>query len=235
MGILLGLIGWSIVFFIGIMGFLFGVFPALSQVNWGTVFAVIMALGVISLVVMAFSGGLESNENNEPGKEQGNSERSSGAKKIYMGPDRAPTTFQMRVSRVKYERLGDLVDNRTLRLRWMRCSIGQTWYRGGCTGEPHSLNFERARRLVTKEYPGWRIPTIGELRTVVRLKKNGPIVDPKYFPKTPPSVHFSSTKIPGKGQTILGIDFSTGLEVTCSPRKDFGFVKLVRDISRQIP
>ena len=231
MGIIFALIGYTIFFFLGIMSFFFVILPGLTQVDWGTIFVVFMGLGVISVFIL-FLSHKAPEEKNDFDFDKGTDRSPIAKRHMYLGPDGTPTQFRMWISKAKHRCHGDLVDNKTLRLRWMRCSIGQTRYHGSCTGEPLLCSFEMAQKMVANEFPGWRIPSIEELRTLVYLGNKTLNINPHYFPATTPSIYFSSTETSGKRKMILGIDFSTGSEVRIPRRRKLGFVRLVRDIPR---
>ena len=231
MGILGALIGTTLFYFLGIISFFFVITPALAQVNWGTAFVVFMAFGVIIWFIIILSN-ITPEEMKELDFNKETDRIPTAKKTMYLGPDGTPEQFCMWISKAKHKCHGDLVDNRTLRLRWMRCSIGQARSHGSFTGEPLLCSFESAQKMVVDEFPGWRIPSIEELRTLVYLDNKTPYINPHYFPTTTPSIYFSSTEISGKRKMILGIDFSTGSEVQIPRRRKLGFVRLVRDIPR---
>jgi len=54
-------------------------------------------------------------------------------------------------------------------LTWMRCSVGQRWENGTCTGKAKEFNWEQARQqtAIFAGHSDWRIPTIEELGTLV--------------------------------------------------------------------
>jgi len=70
---------------------------------------------------------------------------------------------------------GTTTDVKT-KLIWMRCSVGQTWMSGTCSGEATKFNWEDAKKQ-TASFAGhndWRIPTIEELRTLVYCSNGKP-------------------------------------------------------------
>lgn len=63
----------------------------------------------------------------------------------------------------------EVVDNKT-GLVWLRCSLGQKWEGGKCTGAPEKLSIkdvENAIKKVTQPAGNWRLPTARELSGLV--------------------------------------------------------------------
>src|SRR5665811_1677418 len=63
------------------------------------------------------------------------------------------------------------VTDPTTGLIWMRCSMGQIWNGGTCTGATSTYNWDQANALTgTVPFAGhsdWRVPNIRELQTIV--------------------------------------------------------------------
>ncbi len=74
-------------------------------------------------------------------------------------------------------------------LMWMRCALGQTYDAGTqrCLGAPTSYTWGEALVTVANDYPGWRLPTIKELQSLVNVQCYGPAVNERIFPDTPNS------------------------------------------------
>jgi len=53
-------------------------------------------------------------------------------------------------------------------LVWRRCSVGQTWVRRDCAGEPKEFQFQEAQVLAEQ---GWRLPTVRELHSLIYCSK----------------------------------------------------------------
>jgi hypothetical protein len=79
---------------------------------------------------------------------------------------------------------GDSVYDGKTDLTWARCSVGQQWKEGsGCTGQVKTFTFDEAQLQGTG---GWRVPTKGELGTLVDkarvVSKQKPTIDEAAFP-----------------------------------------------------
>lgn len=61
-------------------------------------------------------------------------------------------------------------------LMWMRCAIGQSWTGKTCKGKSRELAWENAQTYTIKfaGYDDWRLPTIGELGTIVYCSNGNP-------------------------------------------------------------
>ena len=85
-------------------------------------------------------------------------------------------------------------------LIWMRCTLGQNYDAGTnrCIGDPARYDWAGALQ-VAQDYPGWRLPTIKELQSLVNLQCYGPAINLRIFPDTPGSPipeYFQSTPTP---------------------------------------
>ena len=67
-------------------------------------------------------------------------------------------------------------------LQWMRCSLGQTWQGGTCSGEALKYEWQAvldAASALNRQggyagYRDWRVPTIEELRTLIYCSSGQP-------------------------------------------------------------
>lgn len=68
---------------------------------------------------------------------------------------------------------GTVLDKRT-GLQWMRCSLGQDWINGTCTGELKKFKWEQAKaqQVQFADKNDWRLPTRFELETLVYCGSN---------------------------------------------------------------
>jgi hypothetical protein len=78
----------------------------------------------------------------------------------------------------RYEVKDDLVKDTKTGLMWMRCSFGQTWTGAICAGEPKRQTWQQhakeAEAYNHAGYDDWRLPTIGELQTLVYCSSEQP-------------------------------------------------------------
>ncbi|WP_295450577.1 DUF1566 domain-containing protein [uncultured Thiodictyon sp.] len=92
-------------------------------------------------------------------------------------------------------------------LQWQRCSEGQTWVGGTCTGTASSFTWQQALQyadtaiVVGKD--DWRLPNINELTSIFEEACYGPAIDLWVFPATNSSPYWSSSpdSSPGMGNS----------------------------------
>ncbi|MFI4940064.1 MAG: DUF1566 domain-containing protein [Burkholderiales bacterium] len=67
---------------------------------------------------------------------------------------------------------GEVYDKKS-DLTWQRCSVGQRWVNEakGCRGLVKTFTFDDARALANGT---WRVPTVGELKTLIDYDRTGP-------------------------------------------------------------
>jgi Protein of unknown function (DUF1566) len=76
---------------------------------------------------------------------------------------------------------------------------------------------------------GWRLPTVGELLTLVDYTQPGgqAMIDPTFFPATPPSAFWSSTPAAGSSSLAWYVYFLYGYSYVVA-ESGAGFVRCVR-------
>lgn len=126
-------------------------------------------------------------------------------------------------------------------LHWKRCSEGQTWSGGTCTGATTSHSWQEALQLAEGAtdlgYTDWRLPNIKELSSIIERACSSPAIDLAVFPATSATENMgwfwsASTSIPVGGEGVYGwgawlVDFDRGH--VRSQTKDSGLlVRLVR-------
>lgn len=81
-------------------------------------------------------------------------------------------------------------------LIWRRCSEGQNWSEGTCSGKARLFSYEQAIAY-GKTQPGWRVPDVKELESILDRSRIFPAIDTKAFPETVSSGYWSSTSYAG--------------------------------------
>lgn len=82
-------------------------------------------------------------------------------------------------------------------LMWMRCSLGQTFRNGRCTGRADNLTWEdSARAAEASSHAGhtdWRLPTMRELSGILDQSCRSPSINLAVFPDASSSWYWTST------------------------------------------
>jgi hypothetical protein len=90
---------------------------------------------------------------------------------------------------------GAVVRHETTNLEWRRCLEGMSWDGSTCKGRPKKMGWEEALKYAENK-PGWRMPNINELRSIVERCRMNPAVNQEVFPSTPNvALHSSSPAI----------------------------------------
>jgi hypothetical protein len=82
-------------------------------------------------------------------------------------------------------------------LMWQKCSYGQTWSNGQCTGSATTLTWQQALEAAEtltwpqNGYTDWRLPNRNELHSLVDFSRYDPAIDPVFASVS--SVYWSST------------------------------------------
>ena len=127
---------------------------------------------------------------------------------------------------------GSVTDKKT-GLEWARCSIGQKWEAGSCTGDAQQLLWSVASLVAaTAETPpninNWRLPELKELSELVELQCAQPAINLTIFPNTPAAAYWTNTRFANKDGSFWQVHFILG--ETIPERGDYAaFVRLVRD------
>lgn len=91
---------------------------------------------------------------------------------------------------------GTVTDQAT-RLQWKRCSEGQTWSGGTCTGRLISYRWQQALQhadtAIDAGKSDWRLPNIKELTSIVEEACIRPAIDLSVFPAAPDDGYWSSS------------------------------------------
>lgn len=108
------------------------------------------------------------------------------------------------------------VTDRTNQLMWMRCSVGQTWADGSCSGTPNLQDWasaidyaEEVNRSGTFFYTDWRVPKLPELASIAERGCKDPRINLIVFPTTPALPYWTSTPRPGAVDegVVYALDF----------------------------
>lgn len=98
------------------------------------------------------------------------------------------------------------VTDEVAQLMWMRCSAGQTWSDGTCSGEAVAHDWQGAQELAavtnvggTHFFNDWRVPQLRDLALIVERQCLNPRINLAVFPNTPPSVYWTASMRPGDG------------------------------------
>lgn len=128
------------------------------------------------------------------------------------------------------------VTDRTNQLMWMRCSVGQTWADGTCSGTPELRDWaaavdyaEEVNRSGTSFYTDWRIPRLPELASIAERGCKDPRINLTVFPTTPALAYWTSTPRPGAvdNAVVYALDFGDD-GVVPGLRNQQHLVRLVR-------
>lgn len=128
-------------------------------------------------------------------------------------------------------------------LTWMRCSLGQLWVNGSCTGAPSLYNWQQAFQAAsgldngTSDIDGderagfagktdWRLPNKNELASITEERCWNPAINETLFPMTPAYWYWSSTpEIDSDKVRSINFYFVLIGEIL---KNDSGHVRLVR-------
>lgn len=106
------------------------------------------------------------------------------------------------------------VTDKVTALQWQRCSEGQAWSSGTCTGTATAHTWQAALQLAeAASYAGkseWRLPNIKELASIAEQACHYPAIDPAVFPGTPPSYFWSSSPYAGGTDYAWVVGFYNG-------------------------
>ena len=123
------------------------------------------------------------------------------------------------------------VTDKTFKLTWMRCSLGQTWSVDTCVGDASELNWQQALQTAHGyEYAskkGWRVPNIKELATITERSCVRPAINQELFPNTPSDDFWTSTPSVQDPQRAWVIAFFNSSN-SVKQKNLFVFTRLVR-------
>jgi hypothetical protein len=159
----------------------------------------------------------------------------SGAAVAQQVCDPAPTSRSMPTDRFEDQGDGTVID-RTTRLMWMKCALGQTSSPDGCAGAAQAYTWDAAQaeaqalnRGGRLFYSDWRLPQLRELASITERSCQNPRTNLAVFPATPATPHWTATMRPGASSTTAVYALSFGAEgVQLLDKTERAQVRLVR-------
>jgi len=116
-------------------------------------------------------------------------------------------------------------------LQWKRCTEGQTWSGGRCTGTPSGYAWPQAlQRAAAVSFAGkgdWRLPNYQEAIAIVEEACSAPAVDAAVFPATRADWYWTSSPELDDARYTWALNFDDG-EVSEIPVWDRHWIRLVR-------
>ncbi|MDO8329639.1 MAG: DUF1566 domain-containing protein [Fluviicoccus sp.] len=132
----------------------------------------------------------------------------------------------------RYELLNqgaEVLDHQT-RLVWQRCPAGMRWSGQSCEGSAKTMMWIDALQSARQAGPGWRLPNIKELRSLVERSCREPALNTTLFPMSG-NIGYAFWSSTSDGETSIGamtFDFVLGKLEETSKDNDEPFVRLVR-------
>jgi len=133
----------------------------------------------------------------------------------------------MAQARYTYSTNGAEVTDVQAGLVWRRCSEGQVWSAGICSGTPTTFTHEQALAYARTQTV-WRIPSVKELSSLVDTSRFNPAIDGNAFPLTPSAFYWTSSpdvRLPSLAWTV---DFGLGGVVSSNRYSSTTLLRLVR-------
>ena len=140
------------------------------------------------------------------------------------------------ISAQYYER-EHLVKDLSLRIEWLRCSVGQRWdeEQKTCWGDAVRLNHEEIAEVIEQANAqlgdGWRLPDLAELESLVCAECEPPRIDSELFPNTMSEPYWTGEKNFWSPKNFWTVSFMTGDRYGRFFPSQRMMVRLVRDSS----
>jgi hypothetical protein len=112
-------------------------------------------------------------------------------------------------------------------LTWQRCSLGQHFNDGKCSGTAEKVDWAGAQQAAAAAGHGWRLPTQTELQGLLLSYCSAPATDTLAFPQTPTTWFWSASA--GGAQGAWFVDFEQGGGGGATLRTSTAAVRLVRN------
>lgn len=105
------------------------------------------------------------------------------------------------------------------RLHWSRCALGQSWNGQACEGPALAFTWDEAVRAIDElnnngglaGYQDWRLPSRGELESIVERCREAPAINELVFPNTPWAGFWSSSLDTSEEEHAWFVGFYYGL------------------------
>ncbi|MEI7538740.1 MAG: DUF1566 domain-containing protein [Comamonadaceae bacterium] len=130
-------------------------------------------------------------------------------------------------ARYTYSANGAEVTDVQVGLVWRRCSEGQIWGAGICSGTPTTFTHEQALAY-TRTQTVWRVPNVKELSSLVDTSRFNPAIDGNAFPLTPSVLYWSSSPDVRLPSLAWAVDFGLGGVVSSNRYSSTVLLRLVR-------
>jgi hypothetical protein len=126
---------------------------------------------------------------------------------------------------------GTVNDNKT-NLMWQKCSLGQTYSAGNCTGVAITATWEMALKSASTDtkynYTDWRVPNKNELASLVESACYFPAINEGIFPVTPNAIFWTASPTSSFTNFTWTVSFDYGV-VGPSLKENSNYVRLVRN------
>ena len=149
--------------------------------------------------------------------------------RLVRGKQRAGNRFSVGTAPYAGDMADNMVTDSWTGLQWRRCLEGQAWNGTTCLGNTIRYDYETALNNA-EATPGWRVPNVKELNSLVVLaKQSPPLFDTTAFPNAQELWNWSSTPHIEDPHFAVYVDFLGG-EVGFGGRGGGAAIRLVRDV-----
>jgi len=121
------------------------------------------------------------------------------------------------------------------KIMWARCTVGQTWHKGKCTGKAELKSWDDAMALASNStlhlHNDWRLPTVHELSELTELSCQNPAINVNLFPDTPSLSFWTNTEFINDKNNAWQVFFGSGENHTAK-KSTAAAIRLVRTIAK---